>query len=34
MKKLVILVAAAMMATMSVNAQEDYEKSKHEIAVS
>ena len=34
MKKILVLVAAAMMAVVNVNAQEDYESMKHEIAVS
>ena len=34
MKKMLVLVVAAMMATVSVNAQNDYEQTKHEIAVS
>ena len=34
MKKILLMVVAAMMATMSVNAHNGYEETKHEIAVS
>lgn len=34
MKKMLVLVVAAMMATMSANAQNGYDNTKHEVAVS
>ena len=33
MKKILVMVAAAMMAVMNVNAQEGYDNTKHEVAV-